>query len=62
VLTSATRYDQEEAKEGEAIRSTVVTLLVSPLDAERIALAQAEGQLMLTLRNPSTWTPRSRPA
>ena len=52
VLTANTRYDQEEAKEGQAIRSTVVTLLVSPLDAERIALAQVEGKLMLTLRNP----------
>jgi pilus assembly protein CpaB len=29
-----------------------VTLLVSPEDAERIALAQAEGQIMLSLRNP----------
>ena len=52
VLTANTRYDQEDAKQGEAIRSTVVTVEVSPLDAERIALAQAEGQLMLTLRNP----------
>jgi pilus assembly protein CpaB len=52
VLTANTRDDQEEAKEGQAFRSTVVTLMVSPLDAERIALAQAEGQLMLTLRNP----------
>ena len=32
--------------------STVVTLLVSPKDAERIALAQAEGEIMLMLRNP----------
>jgi pilus assembly protein CpaB len=30
----------------------VVTLLVTPQDAERIALAQAEGQIMLVLRNP----------
>ena len=52
VLTANTRYDQAEGKEGNAIRSTVVTLMVSPVDAERIALAQAEGQLMLTLRNP----------
>jgi len=57
VLTANTRYDQEEAKEGQAIRSTVVTLLVSPLDAERIALAQVEGKLMLTLRNPLDVTP-----
>jgi pilus assembly protein CpaB len=52
VLTAGTRYDQEDAKEGKSIRSTVVTLMVSPVDAERIALAQNEGQLMLTLRNP----------
>jgi pilus assembly protein CpaB len=52
VLSSGTRYDQEEAKEGEAIRSQVVTLMVSPVDAERIALAQSEGDLMLTLRHP----------
>ena len=52
VLTANNRYDQEDARQGEAIRSTVVTLMVTPLDAERIALAQSEGQLMLTLRNP----------
>jgi pilus assembly protein CpaB len=53
VLSAGTRYDQEEPrKDGQAIRSTVVTLMVSPVDAERVALAQAEGQLMLTLRNP----------
>ena len=33
-------------------RRTVVTLMVSPGDAERIALAQSEGQIMLVLRNP----------
>ena len=53
VLTSGTLYDQDESrKAGKAIRANVVTLLVSPVDAERIALAQNEGQLMLTLRNP----------
>ena len=53
VLTSGTRYDQEEArKDGKAIRSTVVTLMVSPVDAERLTLAQAEGELTLALRNP----------
>ena len=53
VLTAGTRYDQENAqKEGKPIPSTVVTLLVTPEDAERIALAQVEGQLMLALRNP----------
>jgi pilus assembly protein CpaB len=52
VLTANTRYDQEDAKQGKAIRSTVVTVMVTPSDAERIALAQADGQMMLTLRNP----------
>jgi pilus assembly protein CpaB len=53
VLTAGTRYDQENAKsEGKPIPSTVVTLMVSPEDAERITLAQSEGQIMLALRNP----------
>jgi len=52
VLTAGTRSDQENAKEGKSTPSTVITLLVSPDDAERIALAQVEGRLMLSLRNP----------
>ncbi len=52
VLTAGTRIDQENAKDGKPIPSTVVTLLVSPEDGERIALAASEGQVMLTLRNP----------
>jgi pilus assembly protein CpaB len=53
VLTAGTRSDQENSKrDGKAVPSTVVTVMVSPNDAERIALAQAEGQIMLALRNP----------
>ncbi len=52
VLTAGTRYDQEKAKDGEPIPSTVVTLMVTPTDAERIALAQSQGEIMLALRNP----------
>ena len=52
VLTAGTRYDQEKAREGEPIPSTVVTLMVTPEDAERITLAQVQGQIMLALRNP----------
>jgi pilus assembly protein CpaB len=52
VLTAGTRYDQEQAKDGKPIPSTVVTLLVSPSDSERIALASTEGQITLSLRNP----------
>jgi pilus assembly protein CpaB len=52
VLTAGTRYDQQQARAGEPIRTSVVTLLVTPADAERIALAAEEGSIMLTLRNP----------
>lgn len=52
VLTAGTRYDQEKARDGQPIPTSVVTLLVTPSDAERIALAANEGQIMLTLRNP----------
>lgn len=57
VLTAGTRTDQENAKDGKPIPSTVVTLLVSPEDAERIALSQSEGQIMLALRNPMDVAP-----
>ena len=53
VLSAGTRYDQDEARtDGKAIRSTVVTVMVDPLDADRIALAQSQGEMMLTLRHP----------
>ena len=59
VLTAGTRQDQarpeaekEKDKKPAANASTVVTLMVSPEDAERIALAQSEGEIMLMLRNP----------
>jgi pilus assembly protein CpaB len=52
VIAAGTRLDQDKPKDGKPIPSTVVTLLVSPEDAERIALAQSEGQIMLALRNP----------
>jgi pilus assembly protein CpaB len=53
VLTAGTRYDQEKARQdARPIPTSVVTLLVSPEDAERIALAAAEGRITLTLRNP----------
>ena len=42
----------EAQKEGKPIPTTVVTLLVTPEDAEKIALAADEGRIMLTLRNP----------
>src|SRR5262245_16402680 len=52
VLTAGTRYDQEKARDGQPIPTSVVTLLLQPVDAERITLASQQGSLMLTLRNP----------
>jgi pilus assembly protein CpaB len=54
VLRSGTRGDHDRPKDAKAApaAAAVVTLLVTPEDAERIALAQAEGQIMLSLRNP----------
>ena len=56
VLTAGTRKDQENpgasTKRPGDSGDTVVTLMVTPRDAERIALAQSEGQIMLVLRNP----------
>ena len=52
VLTAGTKIDQAEAKDGKPVPTTVVTLLVTPSDAERIALASVEGSIMLALRNP----------
>jgi pilus assembly protein CpaB len=53
VLTAGTRYDQERASaEGKPIPTSVVTLILTPEDAEKLTLANEEGRIMLTLRNP----------
>ena len=52
VLAAGTRADQTEAQEGKPIPTTVVTLLATPEDAERVALAATDGQILLVLRNP----------
>ena len=53
VLSAGTKTDQEKArKDGQAIPSTVVTLMVTPEDAEKITLASSKGRIMLILRNP----------
>lgn len=57
VLTAGSKYDQDQAKDGKPMPATVVTLLVTPTDAERIALASTEGTIMLALRNPLDSTP-----
>ena len=52
VLTAGSKFDQDKSKDGKPIPTSVVTLMVLPEDAERIALAQNEGKLTLALRNP----------
>lgn len=60
VLTAGTRYDQDQSRQdGKPIPSSVVTLMVTPDDAERVALAQNEGKINLTLRNPLDVDPTS---
>lgn len=51
VLAVGTRNDVEQSKNYRS-GATVVTLLVSPSDAERISLASMQGRITLTLRNP----------
>jgi pilus assembly protein CpaB len=58
VLTAGTRFDQERATaEGKAIPTSVVTLLLTPPDAEKMTLASEEGRVMLALRNPLDTAP-----
>jgi pilus assembly protein CpaB len=60
VLTAGTRYDQDQSRhDGKPIPTSVVTLMVTPDDAERVALAQNEGKINLTLRNPLDVDPTS---
>ena len=46
-----TRIEQDQEK-GKPVQVTVVTLLVNPEQAERLALASTEGKIQLALRNP----------
>jgi pilus assembly protein CpaB len=51
VVTAGTRIEQDQDK-GKPMSVTVVTLLVYPEQAERLALASTEGKIQLALRNP----------
>jgi pilus assembly protein CpaB len=51
VITAGTRMEQDQEK-GKPMQVTVVTLLVFPEQAERLALASTEGKIQLALRNP----------
>ena len=51
VLAAGTRLEQD-TPEGKPMQVTVVTLLVTPDESERLALASTEGKIQLALRNP----------
>ena len=51
VLTAGTRMEQGQ-DQSKPVQVTVVTLLVYPDQAERLALASTEGKIQLALRNP----------
>lgn len=52
VLSVGANLDSAAAQQGQNIPASVVTLLVTPSDAEKLALAQNQGQIVLSLRNP----------
>jgi pilus assembly protein CpaB len=52
VLVLASGHTLERNANGEAQNTAVITLLVSPDDAQRLTLASSEGHIQLALRNP----------
>ena len=65
VLASGTKIEQD-VESNKPISVSVVTLLVDPIEAERLTLASTEGKIQLALRNPldttAPPTPGIRPA
>ncbi len=52
VAVLASGHTLERTSTGEAQNAAVITLLVSPDDAQRLTLASSEGHIQLALRNP----------
>src|SRR5579863_5112530 len=52
VAVLASGHTLERTSTGEAQNTAVITLLVTPDDAERLTLASSEGHIQLALRNP----------
>ena len=51
VLAAGTRLEQD-SKDSKPMQVTVVTLLVTPEEAEKLTLVSTEGKIQLALRNP----------
>jgi pilus assembly protein CpaB len=52
VAVIASGHTLERTATGEAQNTAVITLLVSPEDAQRLTLASSQGRIQLSLRNP----------
>ena len=52
VAVLASGHTLERTSTGEAQTTAVITLLVTPDDAQRLALSSSEGHIQLALRNP----------
>ena len=61
VLAAGANYDRSEAKGGKPVPTTVVTLLATPEDAERVTLASSAGRILLALRNLLDIAPTTTP-
>ena len=62
VRVLATGQDIQQDKDGKPVKSAVVTLLVSPADADRVAMAALQGRVQLALRNTVDSSTASPPA
>ncbi len=60
VLASGTKIEQD-VENNKPISVSVVTLMVDPLEAERLTLASTEGKIQLALRNPLDKTAPATP-
>lgn len=60
VLASGTKIEQD-VEQNKPISVSVVTLLVDPIEAERLTLASTEGKIQLALRNPLDTTAPATP-
>jgi len=57
VLTAGTRDNQENDRGGQPIYTTVVTLLLTPTDAETLARATHDGSIVVMPRDPTAQKP-----
>jgi pilus assembly protein CpaB len=62
VQVLAAGHKLQRNAQGEPQNVPVITLLVSPEDAQKLTLAAAEGRIQLTLRNPMDHTHSNVPA